>query len=105
MTRNIITIHAGISIFAKTYAGPSKTVKLIVEQAQNKTNIANLDLIFSKFMGEPGTVWFLKIPEGRVLLIIYCISNSRYLLHELSLFWQGMFFEMTHGCKSNSKRS
>ena len=56
MTRNIITIHAGISIFAKTYAGPSKTVKLIVEQTQNKTNIANMDLIFSSFMGGPGTV-------------------------------------------------
>ncbi len=50
MTRNIITIHAGISIFAKIYAGPSKMVKLIAEQTQNKSNIANLDLIFSKFI-------------------------------------------------------
>ena len=86
MTRNIITIHTGISIFAKIYAGPSKTVKLIVEQIQNKPNTANLDLIFSKFMGVPGTVWVLKIPEGSVVAIIHCISNSRYLLYELSPF-------------------
>ena len=68
MTRNIITIQAGISIFAKTYAGPSKMAKLIMEQTQNKTNIANLGLIFSKFMGGPETIWFLK--NSRVLFLV-----------------------------------